>query len=82
MPVGSGDLLGGVVIQNWWRDRKELHMAALCTRQSRQTKHGYSLVALLESVVSAKLANKWLAMQTIPLRSYCLFECANGALQW
>ena len=75
-------LLSGLVIQNWWHLYEKLHMAALYAPQSRQTNHRYSLVALLESVVSAKLANEWLAMQTIPLRSNCLFKCANGALQW
>ncbi len=40
----------------------------------------YCTYSDVESVVIAKLANKRLAMNSIPLRSLCFLERAHGAL--
>jgi hypothetical protein len=52
-------------------------MAAFCTRQTRQTKYGYSAVTLFESVVPAKLANEWFAVNSISLWSHRFLESAG-----
>jgi hypothetical protein len=72
-------ILGCVIIQNWWRLREELNMAALRTSQRIQSENRRA-ASEFESVVAAKLANEWLAMNSIPLRSQCLLECARGSL--